>query len=257
MRFCVIASGSEGNCTLIEDSRGTAVLVDAGLPMRRIANCLAEMRRDFSRVRALLISHEHSDHLRGAAVLARHLDLPIYASSGTVAVVRNYFPRSTPLYPINGEVLSFGALRIQTFNVCHDAAEALGFLLSEGDTRLAIATDLGTVDLLTLSCLQDCDAVILEANHDLEMLLNGPYPWELKRRIQSNLGHLSNAQAAEALLKIAGPRLRLVVLSHLSQENNLPDLALQCVRSHLHEAGHKHIDIVVAGQHQPTGIFEI
>lgn len=257
MRFCVIASGSEGNCTLVEDSQGNAILVDAGLPMRRIAQYLMELERDFSRIRALLISHEHADHLRGAAVLARHQDLPIYASPGTLSVVKRFFPNSTPLHAIDGKMLSFGSLHVQAFNVSHDAAEALGFIISEGDTRLALATDLGTVDLATLSSLQNCDAVVLEANHDLDMLLTGPYPWELKRRIQSNLGHLSNDQAADVLLKIAHPRLRLVVLSHLSQENNLPDLALNRVRSHLHDAGHRHIDVFVAHQHKPTKLFEI
>ena len=257
MKFCVIASGSEGNCTLVEDSAGNAILVDAGLPLRRIVTCLENIQRDLRRVMAVLISHEHSDHLRGAAVLARRQDLPVFASAGTISVARRIFPHGTPLHPINGETLSFGNLSVQGFNVSHDAIEALGFLISEGDSRLVIATDLGTVDLATLSFLQDCDAVVLEANHDLQMLLDVPYPWELKRRIQSNLGHLSNDQAAEALLKVAGPRLKLVVLSHLSQENNLPDLALGQVRSQLHGAGHQHVEIVVASQHQPTDFFEI
>ncbi|HEX7343197.1 MAG TPA: MBL fold metallo-hydrolase [bacterium] len=257
MKFCVIASGSEGNCTLVEDSSGNAILVDAGLPLRRIAACLENLRRDFARVQAVLISHEHSDHLRGAAVLSRRQDLPIFASLGTITMARRIFPHGTSLHPIDGEALSFGNLRVQAFNVNHDAMEALGFLISEGDSRLAIATDLGTVDLSTLSFLQNCDAVVLEANHDLQMLLDGPYPWELKQRIQSNLGHLSNDQAAEALLKVAGPRLRLVVLSHLSQENNAPELALNQVRAQLLDAGHHHIEVVVANQHWPTDFFEI
>ena len=257
MKFCVIASGSEGNCTLVEDSAGNAILVDVGLPLRRIASCLENLQRDLGRVMAVLISHEHSDHLRGAAVLARRHELPVFASAGTISVARRIFPHGTPLHPINGETLSFGNLSVQGFNVSHDAMEALGFLISEGDSRLVIATDLGTVDLATLSFLQECDAMVLEANHDLRMLLDGPYPWELKRRIQSNMGHLSNDQAAEALLKVAGPRLKLVVLSHLSQENNLPDLALGRIRSQLHGAGHQHVEVVVASQHRPTDFFEI
>jgi phosphoribosyl 1,2-cyclic phosphodiesterase len=257
MKFCIIASGSEGNCTLVEDSSGNGILVDAGMAMRRLAACLDSLNRDFSRVQAVLISHEHSDHLRGVAVLARHQDLPVYASAGTLSVIRRLFPPGMPLHPINGETLSFGNLRVQAFNVSHDAAEAVGFLISEGDRRLVIATDLGMVDLGTLSFLQDCDAVVLEANHDLQMLLTGPYPWELKERIRGMFGHLSNDQAAQALLQVAGPRLRLVVLSHLSQENNLPDLALSEIRSKLHGAGHAHVEVVVAGQHQPTGFFEV
>ncbi len=111
--------------------------------------------------------------------------------------------------------------------------------------------------MATIACLRDCDAIVLEANHDLEMLIAGPYPWELKQRIQSSLGHLSNDQAAEALLKVAGPRLKRVVLAHLSQENNRPELALGTVQATLYDAGHAHIEVVVASQHQPTRLFEI
>ncbi len=257
MKFSIIASGSEGNCTLVEDSEGRAILVDAGLSMSRIAGGLAKLGRDLQQVAALLISHEHADHLRGAAVISRRLDLPIYASAGTLTLIKRFLPGTPRLRSLNGEQVNLGALQIRAFRVSHDACETMGFLISEGDRRLAIATDLGMADVETLSCLMDCDAMILEANHDLEMLHSGPYPWDLKQRILSQVGHLSNVQAAEVLLQVASPRLRRVVLAHLSQENNRPQLALETVRTYLHDAGHTHVDVVVAAQHQPTELFEI
>lgn len=257
MRFCVLASGSEGNCILVEDAGNTAVLVDAGLSMRRIADHLAAKERDFSRIRGLLISHEHADHLRGAAVLARRLDLPIYASAGTLTLIKRYLPDTIRLFSLNGNRLRLGSMAVESFQVNHDASEAVGFIFREGARRLVIATDLGIVDLATLNNLRDCDAIVLESNHDAEMLISGPYPWDLKRRIQSHQGHLSNDQAAEALLKIVTPRLKRVVLAHLSQENNRPHLALERVQSQLHDAGHTHVEIVVADQHSPTDVFEL
>ena len=257
MKFCILASGSEGNCALVEDARGCAILVDAGLSMRRICDHLTDMGRSLSGIQALLISHEHADHLRGAAVIARRLDLPIYASAGTIALIKRYLPNLTRLFSLNGCRLEFGSMTVESFQVSHDASEAIGFLISEGDRRLAIATDLGTVDLATLNWLRDCDAVVLEANHELDMLLTGPYPWDLKQRIQSPVGHLSNDQAAEALVQVATPRLKRVVLAHLSQENNRPALALERVRSILSDAGHAHIDVVAANQYRPSEVFEV
>ena len=257
MKFCILASGSEGNCTFVEDSQGHAVLVDAGLSMRRISDHLNKLGRDFGNILGVLISHEHADHLRGAAVLARRLDLPIYASNGTLSIIERFLPDSTRLHSLNSCCQQFSSLKVEVFPVSHDAPETLGFVVSEGDRRLAIATDLGTVDMVALNWLKDCDAIVLEANHDLDMLIEGPYPWDLKQRIQSHLGHLSNQQAAEALAQIATPRLKRIVLAHLSQENNRPDIALESVRSYLHKDGHTHIDIIAAAQHCPTEMFEV
>ncbi|RJP78830.1 MAG: MBL fold metallo-hydrolase [Candidatus Zixiibacteriota bacterium] len=257
MRFSIIASGSEGNCTLIEDSSGHAIMVDAGLSMSRISGALAKLGRDLSRVSALLITHEHADHLRGAAVLSRRLDLPIYGSAGTLTLIKRFMPGTPHLKTVNGRVMEFGGLTIRAFRVSHDACEALGYLISEGDRHLGLATDLGCVDGGTMEALSRCDAVILEANHDVDMLITGPYPWDLKKRIQSHVGHLSNDQAAAALLEIAGPRLKLVVLAHLSRHNNTPVLALDTVRNALYGAGHTDIQVVVSDPHEPTALFEV
>ncbi|MBU0519820.1 MBL fold metallo-hydrolase [bacterium] len=257
MKFCILASGSEGNCTYVEDSGGAAILVDAGISMRRITNCLREIGRDYPSIEAVLISHEHSDHLKGAAVLARRQDLPIYASTGTIALVRRHLPEYTRFFSMNGHVMQFGNLQIEAFPVSHDASETVGFRISEGGQRIAIATDLGHVDLAALDYLRDCDAIVLESNHDVGMLIEGPYPWDLKQRIKSLLGHLSNDQAAETLLEVAAPRLKRVVLAHLSRDNNRPDIAIERVRTHLHDAGHTHIEVTAAKQSCPTCMFEV
>jgi len=257
MKFCILASGSEGNSALVEDDQGNAILIDAGLSMRRISECLTEQGRDLKQILAILISHEHSDHLRGVAVLTRRLDLPVYASRGTLSLIRRYLPENTQLNSLNGECVSFGNMVVEAFSVSHDAPDTIGFVFTEGDRKLAFTTDLGHIDHPILDRLRDCDAIVLEANHDVEMLLAGPYPYDLKKRIQSIYGHLSNDQAAEALVKIASPRLKRVVLAHLSQQNNRPDLAHDRVRFYLDAAGHGHIDLVIADQDQPSEVFEV
>ncbi|TKJ42468.1 MBL fold metallo-hydrolase [candidate division LCP-89 bacterium B3_LCP] len=257
MKFSILASGSEGNCAFVEDDNGAGVLIDVGLSMRRIGERLKEFDRDYNCIQAMLISHEHSDHLRGAAVIARRQDLPIYASEGTIATVKRHINNFTRFFSLNSETLEFGNLQVESFSVNHDASETMGFLIVEGDKRLVIATDLGIVDLATLNWMRDCDAIVLEANHDVSMLLDGPYPWDLKQRIKGQHGHLSNEQAGEALAQIASPRLKRVVLAHLSQQNNDAKVALKSVKSHLKKAGHNHIDVIVAQQHCATEMFEV
>ncbi len=257
MKFSILASGSEGNSALVEDSNGVGILVDAGISMRRISERLNEFGRDISNIEAMVISHQHSDHLRGAAVLARRRDIPIYASEGTITLIKRHLPNYTRFVSLNGYCLEFGGLRVEAFPVSHDAPETMGFAITEGDRKLVIATDLGHVDLTIIDRLRDCDAIVLESNHDLNMLVDGPYPWDLKQRIKSQRGHLSNDQAAEALGKVADMRLQRVVLAHLSKENNQPNIAHQRVRSQLYNKGYNHIEIIVAKQHEPTAIFEV
>ncbi len=257
MKYCVLASGSEGNCVLVEDSNGVAILVDAGISMRRISDCLNQVGRDIAGIKAMVISHEHSDHLRGAAVIARRKDVPIYASEGTISLIKRHLPDYTRFISLNGCTLEFGDMKIKAFPVSHDASETHGFVITEGDERLVIATDLGHVDMVTLDNLRDSDTLILESNHDVDMLLNGPYPWDLKQRIRGQAGHLSNEQAAEALTKVAAPRLKRVVLAHLSKHNNMPRIAYDCIKSQLRDNGHDHIDVVVASQNNPTQLFEV
>ncbi len=229
-----MGSGSGGNSTLIEGG-GTVILLDAGLSYLRVRRELAMLDIDPERVDAILLTHEHADHCRFAGELARRLGCPIHGTRGTLEALSWFLKGREGLRPFEvGLNLEIDSLKIEAFPVFHDAIDPCGYLIRDGEHSVGLATDLGVVSRAILDSLAACDAVILESNHDLEMLRNGPYPWELKQRIRSQIGHLSNQDAGEALAELArGGRLKTALLAHLSQYNNRPELALQTVQSHL------------------------
>ena len=226
MRLCVLGSGSTGNAVLVEGPGGY-LLVDAGFSWREIRARARRAGFRFGSIAALILTHEHADHVRGLRTLYRR-GTPILASSGTLRALGHRFRRAIPL---NGEVEVAG-LRISSFPVPHDAQDPRGIVLELDGTRAAIATDLGEVPGPVLEALAGCEGLVFEANHDLELLLSGPYPWPLKLRILGPRGHLSNAAAGSALAELA-PGARAVFLAHISQENNRPSLALETVARHL------------------------
>ena len=240
MRLCLLASGSSGNCAYLE-AGGTRILIDAGISLRQVRLRLAGIGVSEATIDGLLISHEHSDHVGQASRVALHFDCPIYASERTAAEFRRRLSGWEKQERFqSGVQFAIGALQIEPFRVSHDACEPCGFLiqgLSEKTGRVvlaAIATDLGLVSPRLRRRLAPCEALIIEANHDVQMLLEGPYPQYLKQRIQSNLGHLSNDSAAELIAGLAREgHLRQVLLAHLSQNNNRPEAALETVQRHL------------------------
>lgn len=248
MRVVSLASGSSGNCTLIV-SEHARVLVDAGLSKKQILQGLRKILGALPRLDAILITHEHADHISGVGKVARALQCPIYVSEGTA-------PFLEPLLAGKESVLTFTPgqgfhvrdLCIEPFRIPHDAAEPCGFVIEEEslftslNKRIAVATDLGTVTEEIRKRLVECDLVMLESNHDIEMLVNGWYPEDLKQRILSDVGHLSNDTAGQTLRYLAEQgRLRTAVLMHLSKNNNRPQLALETVQEHL-----KGTDVIVA-----------
>lgn len=231
----MLASGSKGNCVVVEGTTGT-ILIDAGLSAKEI---LARMERegiDAGRIDALLVTHEHGDHIRGVDVLARKLDLPVHATEGTLADFLNH--RRTSAKPLvhhtcrYGDAFCIGDLDIEPFATSHDAAEPCGFIIREGDLRFGYCTDTGIVTPHVHDLLRHCDGIVLESNHCPEMLANGPYPESLKRRIRSKRGHLSNPDAA-ACLQGFGKDVPQVILAHLSETNNTPDKAMVSARNGL------------------------
>lgn len=226
MRVCVLGSGSAGNAVLVEAPKGY-LLVDAGFSWREIKARARRAGFDLRGVEALILTHEHADHTRGLPTLYRR-GTAIVASPGTLRALGHRFRRAVPL---NGEMELLG-LRIHAFPVPHDAAAPRGLVLEGDGARLGIATDMGEVTDLLLERLAGCGALVFEANHDLEMLLSGPYPWPLKLRILGPLGHLSNDAAGAALAELA-EGARSILLAHLSQENNRPGLALETVARYL------------------------
>lgn len=232
MQIHVLASGSSGNSIYIALG-GARILVDAGISARRIERSLAGIGVRAGELDALLITHEHSDHIKGLEVFSRKFKIPVYARPKAWEMIgfRNNLPpavrRELP------GILDIGAVRIEPFKISHDAADPVGFCLYYRHCKCTVVTDLGMVTRPVEEALANADAVVLEANHDIEMLHNGPYPHFLKRRIRSNLGHLSNLDAARLLEKAPRKGPMHVFLAHLSRQNNHPDLAENTVAGHL------------------------
>lgn len=242
---CLLASGSKGNC--IHVSAGDqALLIDAGLSGREIERRLIQGRLSPHGLQAIVVSHEHTDHIRGVGVLARRYGLPVYISAETEAAASSQLgtlPHTRHFKP--GFPFKIAPFTLHPFSVSHDAVDPVGFTISTGGCRVGIATDLGIATGLVKAHLQDCHLLVIEANHDPDMLLNGPYPWPLKQRIKSRRGHLSN-EAAEALLReVLNGKLKHIVLGHLSETNNTRGQALKIVKQAL---GNRDVCVTVARQ---------
>jgi len=228
MEVVVLASGSSGNALVVAHG-DSVVLVDAGISALQVRTRMAAFGLDERMLTAIVVTHEHSDHCRGVDVLARRLELPVWATAGT-------WSRLDVRAPAGGEVRSGRSLRLGdlTFRpvaTSHDAAEPVALVIENADHRIAVCTDTGVVTPLLEQRLADLDLLLLEANHDADMLRHGPYPWVLKQRIASRLGHLGNHQTAEALDRLVCAQLRAVVGLHLSGENNCPTLVRETLRA--------------------------
>ncbi|HVT60895.1 MAG TPA: MBL fold metallo-hydrolase [Thermoanaerobaculia bacterium] len=258
MRISVLGSGSGGNAFVVE-SGGSRLLVDAGFSSREIGRRLARIDVEPASLAALVLTHEHADHCRGAARFTRRNPLlPVLATAGTLAGARlgeEAARRATVLR--SGEPCEVAGFRIEPFLLPHDAREPIGAVIeTAGGCRLGLIADCGTYSHLAWARLHDVDILVLETNHDLDMLRNGPYPWPLKQRIASRHGHLSNREAADRLPELAGGRLRWVVLYHLSRTNNLPALAAAAIGESLARAGCP-AAVALTDQDHPTPWLEV
>jgi phosphoribosyl 1,2-cyclic phosphodiesterase len=253
LRFASLGSGSGGNALLVEareGSRVTRVLLDCGFNGRVLVARLARLGLAPEQLDAILVTHEHSDHVGGVAVVARRHRLPVYASEGTARAGRLDEAGVALGSLASAEVLAIGALEIRPYAVPHDAAEPLQFVFSDGASRLGVLTDIGTPTAAVQAALHGVDALVLEANHELDLLWGGPYPSFLKARIAGALGHLSNAQAASLLAALDTSRLRCLVAAHLSSTNNRVELARAALSGAL---GWPAEAVVVADQAQGCG----
>jgi phosphoribosyl 1,2-cyclic phosphodiesterase len=238
----VLGSSSSGNATLIEVG-DASLLVDAGFSCKELTRRLSVVGVDARDLGAIILTHEHVDHVRGARVLARKHDLPVHGSPGTLASARPYLDGVELMPRTVGEPFGHGGFVATLLSVPHDATEPTAVRLEAGGRRALVATDLGHFPWTLLESGQDMDGLVLESNHDEGMLRDGPYPAYLKRRIQGPRGHLSNIESAAALRVLLGPRTRGVLLGHLSQKNNTEELALETVIEGVPEAMRREIDI--------------
>jgi phosphoribosyl 1,2-cyclic phosphodiesterase len=240
-------SGSNGNCYYVGNER-EAVLVDAGISCRETEKRIARLGLSMQRVKAIFISHEHSDHIRGLAMLAKKYRLPVYITDGTVQhcgdvpkelcnTLRSYLP------------VKIGSIEVTAFPKHHDAVEPHSFMIADGDTRIGVFTDIGATCEHLIRHFAQCHAAFLEANYDEEMLEQGRYPFYLKRRIRGGKGHLSNRQALELFITHKPDYMSHVLLAHLSKDNNCPELAQQLFAQH---AGETHVSVASRYEESPV-----
>lgn len=235
MKICSIASGSSGNCICV-GSESATLLVDAGISGKRVEQGLNTIDMTTKDVDAILVTHEHSDHIKGLGVLARKHEIPIYATSGTLDAVMSYSSLGKipdGIFHVIEEDKAFAVkdLTIEPFRISHDAAQPVGYRISSEEKSVGIATDMGKYTNYIVDKLKGLDVLLLEANHDVRMLQVGSYPYYLKQRILGDRGHLSNETAGRLLCEILHDKMRSIMLGHLSRENNYADLAYETVCS--------------------------
>ncbi len=256
MRFCVLASGSKGNCLVVQADR-TTVLVDAGLSARETVRRLEGAGFDPQDIDHLIITHEHRDHVAGLGPVARRLAATVHANEATARAWGQVGTLPARQTFVTGRRFRVGALTVQAFQTPHDATEPVGLIFEHDGQRLALATDLGYLHLLVREKIQGCRAVIVEANHDPSLLRHGPYPEFLKQRVAGRMGHLANDQAAELLTHAAHQGLTDVVLAHLSEINNRPELAWQCARGRLDGLGLGRVRLSIAPQDRIGTVIDL
>jgi phosphoribosyl 1,2-cyclic phosphodiesterase len=248
----VLASGSRGNATYISDGH-TAILIDAGLSGVEIQRRMARKGLNPNNLDAILVSHEHADHIHGVGVLSRRFGLKVYINDGTRQASGKALGKLSEICPFScGCTFAIGSLSVHPFSISHDAEDPAGFSISCNGVKVGLATDLGIATSVVKTHLRDCDILILEANHDPQMLIDGPYPWPLKQRIRGRSGHLSNDDTVVLLETIRHDRLAHVILAHLSEENNTPEKVERAVKNALNGAG---TEIHVASQSSGSSVL--
>jgi phosphoribosyl 1,2-cyclic phosphodiesterase len=261
--FCSLYSGSSGNSMFIASDKAK-ILIDAGLPGKRIDMALQEINQEPKDLNGIFITHEHSDHIKGIGVLSRKYDIPIYANADTWSAMENSIGK---IKEHNVKVIDKRSIteiqdmNIKAFNIPHDAVAPMGYTVSDGKKNISVATDFGTFTREIYDNIKDSEVILLESNHDVNMLKFGPYPYPLKRRILSEIGHLSNDDCGSAIVELSKCSLnKKIILGHLSNTNNQPDLAYQTVLNVLNENGIKQnqdIILTMASRYNPSSYIEI
>lgn len=259
MKLCSIVSGSSGNCVYVESAE-RKILVDAGCSVRQIGLSLQERGVDPKDLDAILVTHEHGDHVSGLGAMSRRYHLPIYANQATWQAMMKRVGRIPSEHRRlfkDKETFDLGDLAITPFPIHHDAADPVGFAITSEDGKVSITTDTGFIDEKIIDTIQGSDIYYFEANHDVDMVLSGPYPQALKERILSSKGHLSNEQSGHALTELLRGQDEVVLLAHMSVNNNLPELCEGSVRELLMANGFDlvHDKVVLAPRYAPSDLY--
>jgi phosphoribosyl 1,2-cyclic phosphodiesterase len=256
VKFCVLASGSSGNAALLA-TENTRIVVDAGLSMKELGRRMAAIGEDLRKVDALLITHEHSDHVSGLPVLARNKDIraTIHMTRLTAPAIDWGEIPPQRLEPFQaGASFQIGDIEVQSFGIPHDAIDPVGYAFEAQGVRIGIATDLGYIPESVKFHLRRSNVLLLEANHDLDMLKVGPYPWSVKQRVMSRVGHLSNMVMSDYLMQDLDSCTADVILGHLSELNNHPEI-VRMIATQTLEARGAAAQVTIAEQKAPTAVF--
>ncbi|HCL4549874.1 MBL fold metallo-hydrolase [Clostridium botulinum] len=260
MIFCSLYSGSSGNSIFISSEK-SKILIDAGLSGKSIELALYRIKESPSSINGIFVTHEHIDHIKGVGVLSRKYDIPIYANAKTWHAMKKSVGKIKEhnIEILDGKSVVINDMEINPFAISHDAASPFGYTICSKNKKASIATDLGVFSRDIQNILEDCDVVLLESNHDTEMLKFGPYPYTLKRRILSNIGHLSNEDCGRAIINITNNKYKNIILGHLSKTNNFPELAYQTVLNALNSSDirvGKELSLSVAKRDTPSNYIE-
>jgi len=251
LSFASLNSGSNGNCYYLGNEQD-AILIDAGLSCKETEKRMKALGLSLHRIKAIFISHEHIDHIKGVEVLAKKYEIPVYITAPTFENSRCPIPKAQTIWMRNDETIEIGNIKITAFSKYHDAADPTSFVVECNGIKVGVFTDIGQVCKNVIHHFKQCDAVFLEANYDREMLMNGHYPYSLKTRISGGDGHLSNDEALELFVNHRTPKLKFLLLSHLSKENNDPDLVKK-----LFELNTTNTEIIIASRYKPSLIYEL
>ena len=257
IKLSVLASGSRGNSLFVATDR-VRLLVDAGLSARETERRLLSIGAIPKELDGIVVTHEHVDHVRGVGTLSRRYKLPVYLNKGTHQHLSDSVGRLGEKEEfVTGRSFHIEDVTVHPFAISHDGVDPVGFTLTNGSVKIGVCTDLGTATRLVHRHLEHCSVLILEANHDMEMLKNGPYPWPVKQRIKSRVGHLSNEQSVEVISRVFSENLQAVILAHMSETNNSSETVLKAVGSKLSKHIQERVNIAVASQHQPLDLIEL
>ncbi len=260
MKFCSLFSGSSGNCQFIGTDE-TNILVDAGLSGKKIQEALKKIDEDPASIKGIFITHEHTDHIQSAGILSRRFNIPIYANAKTWSAMESCIGNvKEENIKVFTDCVEIGDVFVQAFDVSHDAAAPVGYSIFNKNKKISLLTDTGCVTDTIRENIKNSDLYLIESNHDEDMVLIGSYPWPLKKRVLGNFGHMSNELAGEVISKILTKGSEIVLLGHLSNENNFPELAFKTVESALIENNiplNEGLKLNLTFRDKPTGVYYI